>query len=79
MAVVQNTGPGVLAVGRPISTEFSITLFQLATGVFGGIASLLAARRLEGAPDQVPIGALVLPIAVAGASTVIGAMLLPSA
>lgn len=69
---------GIRTLGREISTEFGITVFQLSAGVFGGLAALVAARRLEDAPDSIPVGALVLPIAVAGVSTVVGAFLLPT-
>lgn len=79
MAVVQNAGgqwPGVL--GRAISTELAVTAFQLAGGVFGGLAAIIASRRLEGIGGNIPLGRLAIPVAVAGVSTVIGALLLPS-
>lgn len=79
MAVSTATGaqfPGVF--GREISTELSVTAFQLAGGVFGGVAALIASRRLEGVGGTIPLGRLALPVAVAGLSTVIGALLLPS-
>jgi hypothetical protein len=79
MAVSSATGnefPGVF--GRSISTELSVTAFQLAGGVFGGIAALIASRRLEDVGGTIPLGRLALPVAVAGVSTVVGAFLLPS-
>lgn len=68
--------PGVF--GREISTELSVTAFQLAGGVFGGLAALIASKRLEGIGGSLPLGRLAIPVAVAGVSTVIGAFLLPS-
>lgn len=79
MAVGTTSGiqwPGVF--GREISTELSVTAFQLAGGVFGGLAAIIASRRLEGIGTTIPLGRLVVPVAVAGVSTVIGAMLLPT-
>lgn len=79
MAVVQASNadfPGVL--GREISTELAVTGFQLAGGVFGGLAALIASRRLQGITQPLPLGRLVVPVAVAGLSTVVGALLLPS-
>lgn len=79
MAVVQSSGiewPGIL--GREISTELSVTAFQLAGGVFGGLAALIASRRLQDITQPLPLGRLVVPVAVAGVSTVVGAFLLPS-
>lgn len=72
------TRGGIMSVGREISTEFGVTLFQLSAGVFGGVAALVAANRLEEAPETLPLGTFVLPIAVAGVSTVVGAFLLPT-
>lgn len=61
-----------------VPTELAVTSFQLATGVFGGIAALLASRRLSQlGSDTIRVSSLILPIAVAGVSTVIGAFLLP--
>lgn len=79
MAVSTASGsgfPGVL--GRMISTELSVTAFQLAGGVFGGVAAIIASRRLENVGNAIPLGRLVIPVAVAGVSTVIGALLLPT-
>lgn len=79
MAVSTATGstfPGFL--GRTISTELSVTAFQLAGGVFGGLAAIIASRRLEGVGGTIPLGRLVIPVTIAGVSTVIGALLLPT-
>lgn len=79
MAVVQSSGiewPGFLS--REISTELAVTGFQLVGGVFGGVAALIASRKLEGVSQPLPLGRLVVPVGVAGLSTVIGALLLPS-
>lgn len=71
------TQVGLTPVGPEISTELATTAFGLVAGVFGGIAGLIAARKLEGVSGPIPIGSLGVPLAVAGVSTVIGAFLLP--
>lgn len=79
MAVARPTAtdlPGVL--GRTISTELGVTAFQLAGGVFGGLAAIIASRRLEQREEPLPLGVLAVPVAVAGVSTVLGAFLLPT-
>lgn len=79
MAVSQSTpGVGLFNVGREITTEFGVTLFQLSAGVFGGIAALVASQRLESAPEHIPLGTLAPAVAVAGLSTIAGAFLLPT-
>lgn len=81
MAEAQDTpagvGAGTMALGT-IDTELAVTVFQLSAGVFGGLAALVAARRLSQAGDEVPASTLVVPVAIAGASTVLGAFLLPT-
>lgn len=79
MAIAQGS-PGVTAlnIGPEISTELATTLFGLTAGVFGGIAGLVAASRLERAPDIIPAGYLAIPVAIAGISTVVGALLIPT-
>lgn len=79
MAVTQAVGtdlPGIL--GRQISTEQAVNVFGLAAGAFGGIAGLIAARRLQGVTGDIQVGILAVPILVAGVSTVVGAFLLPT-
>lgn len=71
-------GVPAINVGPSISTELATTAFGLAAGVFGGVAGLVAARRLEGAPDIIPAGNLAIPVLVAGVSTVLGAFLIPT-
>lgn len=68
--------PGVLGV--PISTEMAVNLFGIGAGVFGGLAGLVAGTRLQGVSGDLQAGQLVIPLAVAGISTVVGALLLPS-
>lgn len=79
MAVTNATAtdlPGVL--GRQVSTELATSLFGVVAGAFGGIAGLVASRRLAGLDGNISLGQLTLPVAVAGLSTVAGALLLPS-
>lgn len=79
MAIRQTTGtelPGIL--GRTISTEQAVNVFGLGAGVFGGMAGLVAAGRLQNLSGEIQFGRLVIPLAVAGISTVVGALLLPS-
>jgi len=79
MAVRQTSSsnlPGIL--GRFIPSETAVTTFQLATGVFGGVAALIASRRLAAFGDRITIGRLLPAIAVAGVSTAVGALLLPT-
>lgn len=79
MAISQvHSGVAAINIGPDISTELATTAFGLAAGVFGGIAGLVAARRLESAPDVIPAGNLAIPVAVAGISTVLGAWLIPA-
>lgn len=68
--------PGFL--GRPISTELATSLFGIAAGAFGGLAGLIASRRLEDVTGEIPLGTLAVPVAIAGVSTVVGAFFLPS-
>lgn len=72
------SGVGAGFLSREISTEFGVTIFQLAVGTLGGAAALLAARRLERAEGTIPVSQLILPVAVAGTSTILGALLLPT-
>lgn len=65
--------------GPTFSTEYGVTGFQLAAGVFGGLAALIAARQLETLEREVYLSELAIPIAVAGIGTMIGASMLPSA
>lgn len=79
MAVVQSTpGVGTFSFGPEISTELATTAFGLAAGLFGGVAGLVASQRLKQLPETVPAGILAIPVAVAGISTVAGALLLPT-
>lgn len=64
-------------IPRQISTEQAVVAFQLAAGVAGGIAAILAARRLSTVEGPVSLSTLALPVLIAGGSTVAGAMLLP--
>lgn len=68
--------PGVL--GRTISTELAVNAFGLMSGSFGALAGLIAAKRLETYTDEIPLGRLAVPVLVAGGSTVIGALLVPT-
>lgn len=71
------TGVGPIDLGV-VDTEIAVTSFQLASGVFGGLAALVAARRLaKVGSDTIPVRSLIVPITVAGVSTVLGALLLP--
>lgn len=65
--------------GAAISTEQAVNAFGIAAGVFGGLAGFIAARRLAGLDREIRMGELILPVLVAGTSTVVGAFLLPSA
>lgn len=73
------TGITLPTFGRQLSTEFSVTGFQLAMGVFGGLGAIIAARRLESVERDVYISELMVPIIIGGVSTVLGATLLPTA
>lgn len=64
--------------GSQFTTEFSVTLFQLAMGVFGGLGAIVAARRLETINRDVYLSELAVPVLIGGVSTVIGASLLPT-
>lgn len=66
------------ALGREVSTELATSLFGIVAGAFGGVAGLIASRRLEGIPGSIQLGTLAVPVAVAGLSTVAGAFLIPS-
>lgn len=65
-------------LGWEISTELAVNFFGIASGTFGALAGLVAARRLAKAPDRIPIRNLVIPVTVAGVSTVLGALLVPT-
>lgn len=79
MSMARPTGVGPIDLGV-VDTEIAVTSFQLASGVFGGLSALVAARRLSRlSTDTIPARSLIVPIAVAGISTVIGAFLLPTA
>lgn len=60
-----------------VNTETAVVLFQLGVGAFGALAGILAARRLSRVDGQINTTSLLLPIGIAGASTVLGAFLLP--
>lgn len=62
-----------------ISTEQAVTFFALTAGIGGGLAQILAGRRLSQVPgDTVPLRKLIIPTAVAGLSTAIAPILLPA-
>lgn len=71
-------GVGGGVIPREITTEAAVTLFQLSAGLFGGLAAILAARRLSQVDGTVSPMALALPVLIAGGSTVAGALLLPT-
>lgn len=79
MAVSART-TGVLnpQLGRTISTELGVSGFQIATGVFGGLAALIAARQLENVERDLHLGELAVPIIVGGVGIVAAAALLPN-
>lgn len=69
----------VSAHGPLVETELAVTVFQLGAGVAGGAAALVAARRLSQLDrDGISISELVIPVLVAGGSTVVAAFLLPN-
>lgn len=79
MAVTTRT-TGILTpqVGRTISTELGVSGFQIAMGVFGGLAALVAARQLQTVERELHMGELAVPVLVGGVGVVISAMLLPN-
>lgn len=70
------TGAGFLQ--QTIPTEFAVNAFGLVSGAFGALAGLVAANRLAQRERTIPIRDLVIPVVVAGSSTVLGALLLPA-
>jgi len=65
-------------IPREISTEQASVAFGLLAGVGGGIAQLIAGRRLSGVDSEtIPTANLLIPVVVGGASTAAAAFLLP--
>lgn len=71
MAITQGFNP-------TISTELGVTVFQIAAGLAGGIAAIVAARRLSRVSGTIQLSSLALPILIAGGSTIVGAYLIPA-
>lgn len=63
-----------------IPTEQASVAFGLLAGIGGGIAQLIAGRRLSNLDtDTISVGQLALPVLLGGGSTALAAFLLPSA
>lgn len=81
MSTTDPTGGRAAAQGlsTEIPTETAVTAFQLVGGLFGGIAAIIASRRLSALPGEtISLASLAIPVLIAGGSTVIGALFLPS-
>lgn len=75
---VEPMGVGGGLIPRELTTETAVTAFQLSTAVFGGLAAIIAARRLSKVDGPVSPATLALPVLIAGGSTAAGALLLPA-
>lgn len=71
-------GVGAIQVGPTISTEFGVSGFQVAMGVFGGLAALVAAKQLQTVERDIHISELAVPVALGGAGVLLAAFLLPT-
>lgn len=64
--------------GYVVPTELATVSFGLLAGIGGGLAQLIASRRLSGVSNRhIKLSSLALPVILGGGSTALAAYLLP--